>query len=511
MIHKKMNLLNQKKPSDIPLEYRLRSSAEYKIMSAGNQSDQPVLILSFPLKLVYINQFWKPVLDFFTTHDFFSLEQIAENLPEISQQQVEFFLNDLVRKGFFEQRGFPFIKDDDLPFVSIIIPVRNRPQDISACLKSLEKLDYPEDKKEIIVVDDASDDNTPEIVKNFSGVRLIPLTEHSQASFCRNRAAQAAKGDILAFIDSDCLADTSWLRELVPAFRDESLGALGGLVDSYYSEKKLDQYEKVKSALKIGSWFKRSMEDEKFFYVPTCNFLVRREIFLKLEGLKEELHVGEDVDFCWRLQDSGSMLEYRPAGRVFHKHRNSPLPFCSRRFDYGTSEPLLQKLHPDRIKKLYLPPNESLFWMLLPLSLFFKSIMLLILCIGIFTADSLNRYTKLQKRKLPIGFFTICKAVIRSYLSFLYHCCSFMSRYYLILAILFLPFVPKFSAVIFCMHLTAGIAEYRIKEADMNLFIFLFYFTLEQLSYQAGVWWGCIRHKNINPLLPRVVHRRDKI
>ncbi|QTA81443.1 Putative mycofactocin biosynthesis glycosyltransferase [Desulfonema limicola] len=499
--------MNQKKPFDTPPEYRLRSSADYKVMSAGDL----VLILSFPLKLVYINQFWKPVLDCFVSHEFSFLESIAEKCPEISSHQIEFFLNDLVRKGFFEQRGFPVVKDEELPFVSIIIPVRNRPKDISACLQSLEKLDYPPEKKEIIVIDDASDDNTPATVKNFSGVKLIGLEVHSQASFCRNCGAKAAKGDILAFIDSDCLAESSWLRELVPAFRDQSLGALGGLVDSYYEEKYLDQYEKVKSALKIGSWFKRSMDNERFFYVPTCNFLVRREIFLNLDGLKQELHVGEDVDFCWRLQDSGSILEYRPVGRVFHKHRNSPLPFCSRRFDYGTSEPLLQKIHPDRIKKLYLPPHESLFWMLLSLSLFFKSFMLLILCTGIFVSDTLNRYTKLQKRKLPISFLTICKAVIRSYLSFLYHCCSFVSRYYLIFAILLLPFVPKFAALIFCMHLTAGIAEYRIKEAEMNLFIFLFFFSLEQLSYQSGVWWGCIRHKNINPLLPRVVHTRDKI
>ncbi len=499
--------MNQKKSSDTHLEYRMRSSVQIKFLP----DDQPVLILSYPLKAAYINRFWKPVLNSFVSLEYLSLEHIAENLPEISLQQIEFFLNDLTLKGFLELRGVPFIPDDDLPFVSIIIPVRNRPKDISACLTSLKELDYPEEKTEVIVVDDASDDTTPEMIKRFPNIRLIALTEHSQASFCRNRAARVAKGDILAFIDSDCLADPSWLRELVPAFRDGSLGALGGLVDSYYNEKNLDQYEKVKSSLKIGSWFKRSIKKERFFYVPFCNILVRRDLYLKLGGLKEELHVGEDVDFCWRLQDDNGILEYRPVGRIFHKHRNSPLPFCARRFEYGTSEPLLQKLHPDRIKKLFIPLHELFFWMLMLLSLVFKNSILFIVCAGIFVSDIVNRKTKLDKMKLPISFIAVLNAVTRSYLSFLYHCTSFVSRYYLIPGLLLWPLFPNLSGIVICMHLTASIAEYCIKKAHMNPISFIFFFSLEQISYQAGVLWGCFQHGNANPFFPRVIHRRDRI
>ncbi len=499
--------MNQQNLSDAPLEYRLRSSVQYKTLPDG----QPVLILSYPLKAVYINRFWEPVLNQFKSSEYFSIDEIAKDIPQFSFQQIELFLDDLVRKCFFEVRGFPQLKDDDLPSVSIIIPVHNRPDDIRACMESLEDLEYPKEKTEIIVVDDASQDNTPEVIKKFTNVKLIELTVNSQASFCRNRAAEVATGEILAFIDSDCLADPSWLKQLVPAFRDSSLGALGGFVDSYYNEKKLDQYEKVKSALQISSLFKRSNKEEQFFYVPTCNFLVRRKLFLELGGLKEELHVGEDVDFSWRLQNSKAKLEYRPVGRVFHKHRNNLWPFCSRRFDYGTSEPLLQKIHPDRKKKLFLPPHESLFWLLLASALFFRNAIPLILSFGIFLSDAVQRYQSLSRRKLPIGFFAICYAVIRSYLSLSYHCCNFISRYYLIPAVLLLPFFPKAAAVILAMHLITSVAEYVIKQARMNPFTFIFFFTLEQMSYQAGVWWGCIKHLNPHPLLPKIVHNRLNI
>jgi hypothetical protein len=53
---------------------------QYKILPDG----QPVLILSYPLKAVYINRFWEPVLNQFKSDDFFSTDQIAKNLPQFS-------------------------------------------------------------------------------------------------------------------------------------------------------------------------------------------------------------------------------------------------------------------------------------------------------------------------------------------------------------------------------------------------------------------------------------------
>jgi len=70
-------------------------------------------------------------------------------------------------------------------------------------------------------VDDASNDQTPDVVSRFA-VRLLRLERHRQASYCRNHAARQARGDLLAFIDSDCLADSAWLQELVPDMQHQS-------------------------------------------------------------------------------------------------------------------------------------------------------------------------------------------------------------------------------------------------------------------------------------------------
>jgi len=346
--------------------------------------DSLVLIRNFPLKSIRLHTTWKAAFKLLSSGSFVTLEKIVQYIKGVDSESVEIFLNDLVRKGFLELEGVSLVTDP--PFVSVIIPVRNRPEEIKACLQSLVGLDYPLEKFEIIVVDDASTDHTPEVIKEFN-LHLISLKENKKASFCRNLAAQKAKGDILAFIDSDCISDPLWLSELIPAFKDPAIGAVGGRVDSFFNTSVLDKYEQVKSSLIMGTHAKRSQKNENFFYVPSCNLLVKKDLFLKIDGFKEELVVGEDVDLCWRLQDAGYHVEFRPSGKIFHKHRNTIGPFCHRRFEYGTSEPLLQILHENRGKRLLLPVWGSLFWSVVLLSIAFLCLPLLFICPFIVLTD----------------------------------------------------------------------------------------------------------------------------
>ena len=482
-----------------PLAYRLPKTVSWQ---EGNGCLQ--LLLAFPLKTITLHRSWIVVLERLSSDTFVPLDKLAPLIHGANSDEVELFLNDLFRKGFLEQQGFSTLPDH--PFVSVIIPVRNRPLEIEACLRSLSEVVYPPGKLEIIVVDDASTDQTLERVSRFP-VQLIRLNENRQASYCRNLAARKAGGDILAFIDSDCLAEPLWLQELIPAFKDPSLGALGGMVDSYFVESALDRYEQVKSSLIVSFRAKRSLEMEKFFYVPSCNLLARRDLFLKLGGFKEELSVGEDVDFCWRLQDAGHQVEFRPAGRVYHRHRNRLRHFCTRRFDYGTSEPLLQQLHPERRKQMVLPPGASLFWVMVVLAITFRFFPFLILCGITVLFDAMSKLFRVKGKGAAIRFPTVFMAVIRSYFAFFYHFCAFVSRYYLFWAIVvMLLFQPAFI-IITGMHLLAGVVEYFIKKPRLNPVSFLFYFSLEQLSYQSGVWWGCLKKLSFSAVNPRLAWR----
>jgi mycofactocin system glycosyltransferase len=482
-----------------PLAYRLREAVQYR-QSKGS----PILILDYPLKAMILHRFWGPVFEPHRGGGFIGFEHILSQVHRADPQGTEMFLNGLVRKGFLEQEGFPLLSD--YPYVSIIIPVRNRAGEIAACLQSLDRLDYPPEKREVIVVDDASTDRTPEAVSAFP-VQLIPLKERRGASFCRNLAAQKAKGEILAFLDSDCLADPLWLRELIPAFTDPSNGAVGGMVDSCLDEKGLDRYEKVKSSLNLGPWPRSSQEGDHFFYLPSCNLLVRRTLFLRLRGFREDMCVGEDVDLCWRLQDLGQQIEYRPVGKVYHKHRNTWRHFCSRRFDYGTSEPLLQRFHAKRVKQFACSPQVALFWGSALVSIIWGWIPLLGLSGITLLVDSLITFAKIRRRNIPIPFSRLILAAFRSYLTAFYHCCAFVSRYYLFSTSLLFEVTPLGSAIVLGSHVLAGIGEYSTKKPRLRLPLFFLYFTLDQFSYQLGVWWGCLKGGFFGPVNPKIVRK----
>ncbi len=479
------------------LVYRLRESVRYH-----EEENSLYLILGYPLKVIVLNPVWRPVFRLLKGGAFVHFREILSLIDSTDSQRIESFLNGLVRKGFLTTRGI--LKLDAYPYVSMIIPVRNRPDEITACLESLGRLDYPAERLETIVVDDASQDRTPEVISAFQ-VRLISLKQHRHASFCRNLGGREAKGEILAFVDSDCLADPSWLMELVPAFGDPLNGAVGGMVDAWFEDKGLDRYEKVKSPLNMGDWPRSSREGDRFFYIPSCNFLTRKSLFLKLEGFREDMQVGEDVDLCWRIQDQGYHIEYRPLGRVYHRHRNKIKHFCSRRFDYGTSEPFLQRVHPERVKTFTYALPDIFFWGFLFISIFPG--WTLLFALGGFTLliDSMIKFGRIRRMNIPVGFGRLVLAEFRGYIAFIYHACSFVSRYYLFFIIPFLLFAPLWSAIGLGAHLVTTAVEYAIKKPRLNPLSFLFYFTLDQVSYQAGVWWGCIRILFFGPVNPRLV------
>ncbi len=484
-------------PSTKPLAYRLRKPVRHHLRDAS-----PVLVLNFPLKYIILHPFWRSTIERLNTGTFIASESILSCIPRAAPRKVEAFLEDLVQKGFLEKEGSLLLSN--YPHVSIIIPVRNRPEEIATCLQSIDRLDYPAEKKEVIVVDDGSDDHTPRVIAAFP-VQLISLKERKQVSYCRNLAAQKAKGEILAFLDSDCVADPLWLKEIIPAFGNQSNGAVGGMVAGYADGKGLDRYESVMSSSHMGSWPKTSRSDDRFFYLPTCNLLVRRMVFLALGGFKEDMVVGEDVDFCWRLQDQGHHIEYRPIGKVYHAYRNTIRPFFIRRFEYGTSEPQLQKRHLNRIKHIVLRLSDVLFWGSILLSAVSGYLPVLGGCGMVLMTDAMVKSTRIRRENIPVSFLRLLLSTFRSYLSFFYHQCAFVSRYYLWGAPVFFLWAPSVTAIILSIHLLASVVSYAIKKPPLHFPLFCFYFTVDQLAYQLGVWWGCLKGLFFRPVNPRLV------
>ena len=399
------------------------------------------------------------------------------------------------------------IETQTTPSISIIIPVKNRPQDIQECLASLASLDYPKDKVEIIVVNDGSTDSTSKVIQTFD-IKAIHLTQSIGASACRNLAAREANGEFLGFTDSDCVPHPHWLKELSPYLNDERVGVVGGYVSNFYNRSLLDRYEAVKSSLNMGpSPYRVENGKSSTAYVPSCNLIIRKKAFSEAGGFQEDLHVGEDVDLCWRTRKLGYHLLYVPRGEVKHKHRNDLLQMLKRRFDYGTSEALLYLRHKDKRKMLYSPAFYSIFYGFICMGIIVRYPIFFVIGLAIFGFDFWRKATKIRKTGLRLRSSKVVFSVLRTHLSFSYHLSSYLVRYYLVFLIPLSLVYPNLWVFILFLLVFSAIVDFSIKRPAIHFFSFLLFYTLDQLAYQTGVFWGCIKKNNFMPYVPILLRK----
>ncbi len=130
------------------------------------------------------------------------------------------------------------IDPKDIPFVSVVVAARDEEENIARCLKSLIQSDFPNDKYEIIIVDDRSTDRTAEIVKSFqnksSNIKLKTVTESSRIKNLQGKPGalqtgiNTSKGEIILMTDADCAVNPKWIRTMASIYSDSKLGFAAG-------------------------------------------------------------------------------------------------------------------------------------------------------------------------------------------------------------------------------------------------------------------------------------------
>jgi GT2 family glycosyltransferase len=209
--------------------------------------------------------------------------------------------------------------------ISVILITLNEENNIRACLESLLHLDYPEERREILVVD-ASQDNTPEIVKRYPQVRCLRASKGFSRQ--RNAGLQAAGFGLVAFTDADCRVPPDWLRVIDRAFKREDLAGIGGNAllppgSGYFDSCAAAIGHPAGGSLGFGANVSRGPEGVEF--VAGCNFAFRREALLSVGGFNPEFEDGgEEVDLSRRLKSRGFLIDYEPDLTVFH-NPHSPL------------------------------------------------------------------------------------------------------------------------------------------------------------------------------------------
>ena len=192
------------------------------------------------------------------------------------------------------------------PRVSVVVCSYNGGRTLEKCLQSRVGLEYPE--YEVILVDDGSTDDTPEIAARFPMVHAIHQ-ENRGLSQARNVGLQAATGEIVAYTDSDCVVDPGWLTYLVSKLvRCDAIGVGGPNLSPE------DGRVAACVAASPGQPMHVLENDQVAEHIPGCNMAFRREALEAVNGFDPQFRkAGDDVDICWRL--GGEPGAARTAGR----------------------------------------------------------------------------------------------------------------------------------------------------------------------------------------------------
>ena len=280
------------------------------------------------------------------------------------------------------------------PFISIIIPARNEQQTLKDCLDSLEQLNYPKTRREILVVDGMSTDNTRQIAELYDTI-LVENPKRSHRSGV-NLGFKKAKGDIIAFTDADCIVDENWLQNSLKYFE----GCIAGVSGPIQMPPQQSTFQQAvaflfslavritKSSHKETQQAVQGVED-----FPTCNAIYCKTALRSVMPLDEKLYGGSDLELNYRLRQEGYRLLVTPDVRVQHCKRDTPKRFWIQMYRYAIARLQLGKRLPKLLNLTHVAVGLSIplsivwlslcFWINLNFILFFIGLImmgLLLIC-----------------------------------------------------------------------------------------------------------------------------------
>lgn len=265
---------------------------------------------------------------------------------------------------------------NSVPFdikISVVIPAFNCEETINRTLSSLVQQNYDE-PYEIIVVNDGSSDRTAEYVLTCMNtcedarIRLFNQ-EHRGPAAARNAGIRNSQGELVLFIDSDCMANPDWIRSMTKHFIDKHVAGVGGTYKTWNKESLVARYV----GYDIG-YRHRSM-GYYIDFIGSYSAAFRKSILVEV-GQFDEFFTSadaEDNDLSYKIRKRGYKLVYEPEGWVWHKHPSVLLLFLKKQFRRATWRIPLYKRHPTKMRGDKYAGFRTLFqpilWMLIVLLL----------------------------------------------------------------------------------------------------------------------------------------------
>ncbi len=224
--------------------------------------------------------------------------------------------------------------DNFLPVVSLIIAAYNEEDIIAEKLKNSLELDYPEEKLEVIVFSDASEDGTDNIVDSFNneGVRLLRIEGRKGKTYCQNVAVEQAIGEIIVFSDANSIYRQDAVKYLVRNFSDPRVGCVCGEL-RYHSSESQNSEEGEGLYWKYETWIKK-LESRLGSLIGASGsmYAVRKSIYTPLKRdiisdfveplaimMKNYRVVYEENAVCYEVLTSGYRQEFKRKSRIINR------------------------------------------------------------------------------------------------------------------------------------------------------------------------------------------------
>jgi glycosyltransferase involved in cell wall biosynthesis len=209
-------------------------------------------------------------------------------------------------------------------FVSVIIPVLNDFDRLEICLSALEKQTYPTDLYEVIVVDNGSTESLEPLTSRFSH---LSLTYEAQVGSyaARNTGILMARGQIIAFTDSDCIPAPTWLETGVKQLTEPNYGIVAGRIVAGRIAMFFKECDRPTAVELYDSmtYLQQQRYVEEFRYGATANLFVFREVLEQVGHFNSKLTSGGDLEWGQRASSLGYLITYAEDSCVHHPARHS--------------------------------------------------------------------------------------------------------------------------------------------------------------------------------------------
>ncbi|MCH5676600.1 mycofactocin biosynthesis glycosyltransferase MftF [Streptomyces gilvus] len=378
-----------------------------------------------------------------------------------------------------------------------VIPVRDRPRQLARLLSCIPA-DAP-----VIVVDDAS--HRPEAVAAVAahhGARLLSLPENLGPAGARNAGLRQVTTRHVAFVDSDIELPPHTVPTLLAHFADPSVAMAVPRITALGTDDRegwISRYEGTRSSLDLGAHPASVRPGTPVSWVPSACAVARVDVLRTLGGFDDGMRMGEDVDLCWRMTDSGWRVRYDPSVHAAHEHRTGFTDWFRRKAEYGTGAHPLAVRHPTAIAPAVLAPWSA--GLLLAVAAQRRW--------SLPVAAALWGVTAVRVSRTLAGTGQPARQALRlttaGAVSALAQGGALATRHWwpvTVAGCLVSRRVRRAAAAAAVLDIAL---EYRPRRTGLDPVRYAAARRLDDLAYGAGVWWSALKGGSPAALLPRVV------